>query len=69
MNSAICWKDLLLSDTNDISLDLFTAVLVKTPINLQSNQQVTKDRRYSSNLVETSETTRATSLKDTYFYQ
>jgi hypothetical protein len=69
MNCAICWKDLFLSYTNYISLVVFTAMMVKITINNKYNQQVTKGRKKISNLVGTSETTRATSSKDTYFNQ
>lgn len=69
MNCAICWEDLFLSYTNYVSLAVLPAIMVKTTINHKYNQQVTKGRRQSSNLVGTSETTRATSSKDTYFNQ
>ena len=69
MNCAICWEDLFLSYTNYVSLAVLPAMMVKTTINHKYNQQVTKGRRQSSNLVGTSETTRATSSKDTYFNQ
>ena len=69
MNCAICWKDLFLSYTNCVSLDLNLAMMVKTTINHKYNQQVTKGGRQSSSLVGTSETTRATSSRETYFNQ
>lgn len=57
--------------TNSISLALSLAVLVKNPRTCKWNQQVTKDRSYSSHLVGTSETIRATSFdsKETRFNQ
>jgi hypothetical protein len=57
--------------TNSISLGLSQAIMVKIPITRKCDQQVTNDRRYSSHLVGTSETTRATSFssKDISFNQ
>jgi len=57
--------------TNVVSLGLTLAVLVKNPGIRKCNQPVTKDRSYSSHLVGTSETTRATSFgsKKTRFNQ
>lgn len=48
--------------TNIVSLGLSLAVLVKNPGIRMWNQPVTNDRSYSSHLVGTSETTRATSF-------
>lgn len=51
-------------DTSIVSLAIGNcglAMLVKDPLNRKWNQQVTKGRRYTSHLVGTSETTRATS--------
>ena len=48
--------------TNIVSLGLSLAVLVKNPVIRMWNQPVTNDRSYSSHLVGTSETTRATSF-------
>lgn len=56
---AICWNQLEFESTNDISLVL-QAIMVKISQNHKWNQQVTKNRCYSSHLVGTSETTRAT---------
>lgn len=58
-------------DTNSVSLGLVPAVLVKVPATRKWNKPVTNDRSYSSHLVGTSETTRATSfgLKETRFNQ
>ena len=57
--------------TNSISLGSSLAVLVKNPRICKWNQPVTKDRSYSSHLVGTSETTRATpfDLKEIRFNQ
>jgi ubiquinol-cytochrome c reductase cytochrome b subunit len=57
--------------TNIVSLGLSLAVLVKNPGIRMWNQPVTNDRSYSSHLVGTSETTRATSFgsKETRFNQ
>jgi len=57
--------------TNSISLASSLAVLVKNPRICKFNQQVTNDRSYSSHLVGTSETIRATSFgsKETRFNQ
>lgn len=68
---AICWNHLEFMGTNNISLGLSQAIRVKIPITRKCDQQVTNDRRYSSHLVGTSETTRATSFssKDIYFNQ
>ena len=48
--------------TNSVSLGLVPAVLVKIPRTRKWNQPVTNERSYSSHLVGTSETTRATSF-------
>lgn len=68
---AICWNHLESKGTNNISLGLSQAILVKIPFTRKGNQQVTNDRSYSSHLVGTSETTRATSFssKEIYFNQ
>ena len=57
--------------TNLVSLGLILAVLVKIPCIRIWNQPVTNNRSYSSHLVGTSETTRATSFgsKETRFNQ
>lgn len=58
-------------DTNSVSPLLRAAVLVKVPLTRKCNQPVTNDRSYSSHLVGTSETTRATTYdsKKTRFNQ
>jgi len=68
---AICWNHLKIKGTKYVSLFLNLAILVKIPFIRKRNQQVTNDRNYSSHLVGTSETTRATSFskKDIYFNQ
>jgi hypothetical protein len=77
-NCAICWNHLGSTGTINISplysnLIYFSkvAILVKIPQNRKWNQQVTNGRFYSSHLVGTSETTRATSFdkKETLFNQ
>lgn len=57
--------------TNNISQGSVFAVLVKVPVIRKCNQPVTKERSYSSYLVGTSETIRATSfgLQETRFNQ
>lgn len=67
---AICWNHLGFEGTNEISL-VVQAFIVKISQPGKWNQQVTNDRRYSSYLVGTSETTRATlfSVKENYFNQ
>jgi len=57
--------------TNGVSLNKCVAALVKIPQSRKWNQPVTKNRSYSSYLVGTSETTRATSFgsKETRFNQ
>jgi len=67
---AICWNQLYFESTNDISL-VMQAIMVKISQNHEWNQQVTKNRYYSSHLVGTSETTRATlfSTKEIHFNQ
>lgn len=54
-------------DTNSVSLGLVPAVLVKVSRVRKWNQPVTNDRSYSSYLVGTSETTRATSFVPIFF--
>jgi hypothetical protein len=62
LNCAVCWDYLGNFDTNNISLFLVIAVLVKIQFSNKSNQPVTNDKRkHFFNLVGTSETTRATS--------
>jgi ubiquinol-cytochrome c reductase cytochrome b subunit len=58
-------------DTNSVSPLLRAAVLVKVSLTRKCNQPVTNDRSYSSHLVGTSETTRATTFgsKETRFNQ
>ena len=84
-NCAVCWNHLELTfrvnpfinrmaeskGTNLVSLGLILAVLVKIPCIRIWNQPVTNNRSYSSHLVGTSETTRATSFgsKETRFNQ
>lgn len=84
-NCAVCWNHLESTPgvdpsiywmaeskgTNIVSLGLSLAVLVKNPGIRMWNQPVTNDRSYSSHLVGTSETTRATSfgLNETRFNQ
>lgn len=67
---AICWNQLDFESTNNMSLVL-QAIMVKISQNHKWNQQVTKNRYYSSYLVGTSETTRATSFttKEIHFNQ
>jgi len=67
---AICWNHRGFEGTNNVSLAMH-AFMVKIPKIYKCNQQVTKDRRYSSYLVGTSETTRATlfSQRENYFNQ
>jgi LAGLIDADG endonuclease len=61
-NCAVCWNCLWHFDTNNISLFLIIAVLVKIQSSNKWNQPVTNDQLSSKlNLVGTSETTRATS--------
>jgi len=57
--------------TSNVSLNFSLAVLVKVPLNRKWNQPVTKGRRFTSHLVGTSETTRATSfsIKELRFNQ
>lgn len=71
MYCAICWNYLEFKGTNNISLIFILAILVKIPLTHKWNQPVTNERSYSSILVGTSETTRATSfsLKETHFNQ
>ena len=61
-NCAICWNLLGFLGTNNVSLIYLLAVLVKVPNTRKGNQPVTNGRYYSSHLVGTSETTRATSF-------
>ena len=70
-NCAICWNHPGSMGTNNVSQGSVPAVLVKVPLIRIWNQPVTNDRSYSSHLVGTSETTRATSfgLKETRFNQ
>ena len=62
LNCAVCWNFLWFLGTNNVSLIILLAVLVKVTVNLKENQPVTKGRRYTSYLVGTSETTRAISF-------
>lgn len=62
MNYAVCWNLLFYLGTNNISLIIVLAVLVKVTDLFFRNQPVTNSRRYSSYLVGTSETTRVISL-------
>lgn len=70
-NCAICWESLIFKGTNCISLNICWAPMVKISKIHKWNQQVTNGRSYSSHLVGTSETTRATSysFKETRFNQ
>ena len=71
LNCAVCWNLLDYTVTSSVSLNLTLAVLVKVPFTRKWNQPVTNGRCYSSHLVGTSETTRATSYdkKETRFNQ
>ena len=62
-NCAICWDFLGHMCTSNVSLYFLIsiAVLVKVTMVCRGNQPVTNGRRYTSHLVGTSETTRATS--------
>ena len=67
---AICWNYLEFKGTNYTSLGISQAILVKIPSSRRWNQPVTNNRSYSSHLVGTSETTRATSFSEkNYFNQ
>lgn len=68
---AVCWNPLESTVTSSVSLNLTLALLVKVPFTCKGNQPVTNGRCYSSHLVGTSETTRATSYdkKDIRFNQ
>jgi len=70
-NCAVCWNPLESTVTSSVSLNSTLALLVKVPFTRKWNQQVTNGRCYTSHLVGTSETTRATSYdkKDTRFNQ
>lgn len=69
MYCAICWDHFDLKGTNNVS-HIEYAFMVKILSIYRCNQQVTKNRRSSSYLVGTSETTRATLFtSDTYFNQ
>lgn len=70
-NCAICWNHLEFMNTNNISLNSILALLVKDSFKRKWNQQVTNNRRNTSHLVGTSETTRATSfsIKENRFNQ
>lgn len=72
-NCAVCWNLLGFLGTSSVSLIFILAVLVKVPHIRKWNQPVTngRSRLYSSHLVGTSETTRATSYckKETRFNQ
>ena len=70
-NCAVCWNPLESTVTSSVSLNLTLALLVKVPFTCKGNQPVTNGRCYSSHLVGTSETTRATSFcsKETRFDQ
>ena len=61
-NCAVCWNHLDHTATNNVSLNLDLAVLVKVLVDCKWNQPVTKGRNSLSYLVGTSETTRATSF-------
>jgi len=60
-NCAVCWNLLESTVTSTVSLNSILALLVKVPFTRKWNQPVTNGRCYSSHLVGTSETTRATS--------
>lgn len=64
LNSAVCWKQIGFFNTNNISLYLNIAVLVKVLQNRKCNQPVTNGLRLNSHLVGTSETIRATSFDE-----